>query len=57
MNLIFNRVKEQFKEAKKEERKINTYCWDCVICVNAENLQNALLIVKSAASHANELIN
>lgn len=50
MATIFNHVKGAFPEAKKEEKSVGTYVWDCYISVNKENEKEAFDMIKGFAS-------
>lgn len=47
---IFKHIKKAFPEAKKEEKKVGTYAWDCYISVKMENEVAAYKMLKGFAS-------
>jgi hypothetical protein len=56
IQFIFNQVKNKFPEAKKEEKKVGTFAWDCYISVNRTNEKQAFEMIRGFASqtmHAN----
>lgn len=56
MNFIFNAIKKDYPEAKKEIKNAGLNVWDCYISVNKTNFKAALQKIKGFASHAIEVI-